>query len=96
MRSLNRANRFRDRSSALRTLVISLASTNADSSSNLGVVAPVMGDTLVFEATRLHTAELPVCILRYTTPPIALFHALSQFRRVASVNCKTRNVFHVF
>lgn len=33
-------------------LEISLASTNADSSSNLGVVAPVMGDTLVFEATR--------------------------------------------
>ena len=55
---------FRDRSSALRTLKINIASTNADSSSNLGVVAPVMGDTLVYEATRLHTTELPDFILR--------------------------------
>ena len=55
---------FRDRSSALGTLEISLASTNADSSSNLCVVAPVMGDTLVFEATRLQKTEFPDCILR--------------------------------
>lgn len=41
---------FKDGSSALCTLVSSLASTNANSSSNLGAVAPVMGDTLVFEA----------------------------------------------
>ena len=43
----------------MRTLEITLASTNADSSSSLGVVAPVMGDTLVFEAIRLHTTEQP-------------------------------------
>ena len=65
MQSQDQANTiFRDRSNALRTFEISLASTNADSSCNLGVVAPVMGDTLVFEATRLHTTELPDCILR--------------------------------
>ena len=55
---------FRDRSSALRALEVSLASTYADSSSKLGVVAPVMGNTIVFEATRLHTTELPDCIVR--------------------------------
>ena len=51
-------------SRAVETVVISLASSNADSSSSLGMVCFPTGDTLVFEATNLTEVSDPASILR--------------------------------
>ena len=75
---------FRDGTSALLMLVSNLANTSADNSSNLGVVAPVMGDTLVFEATSLHTTEFHDCILR-------LWKCLESSVQMSSI-CQLRNL----
>ena len=58
-------------SRAADTAVISLASSNADSSSSLGMVCFPSGVTLVLDATNFTSVSVPDSILKYTTAAYA-------------------------